>query len=266
MKILVIISYLTFFVAVAFAAGTSSNQEHTKTYLDFVSGQFTKTMFLPQTFLGQLHDYRCIVLSDNASERRREYIKILKDYGVECTGDWCVNGKFDCRQKDSRNCYNLEHIVDLRNSVADGYNKNILGNMVMAYGKWNQEMGGMKWPKVEVEKRRVYGDTIVDHAIANIIECQDARGGDATTSQEIEDIEGGIHIEFKASFGFPLLLGIACFVCVIIFLRYQGRFRHQDAPGPDPVEEISEEIAISEESGIEVDTETSDTETQEILA
>jgi hypothetical protein len=131
-------------------------------------------MYLPDTFGGDFNN-PCQIINT-----RDDYLKVLKDNGIKCSGSWCDSkGGFSCKE-GPYNCYNMEHIVDLKNSMFDDYGdqpKMILGNLIMAYGKWNIEMGPLKWENVEREKRNVYGDNVVDQAIDNIQKCYDREHG-----------------------------------------------------------------------------------------
>lgn len=175
------------------AAGTSTAL-HTETYDQWKAGHFHDTFYLPDTFLDK---HRCTALSSDNSKRREQYIKLLSDNNIECQGSWCIDGKFKCLQGNSKSCYNIEHIVDTKQSILPNHNKNIVGNIIMAYGKWNQEMGTMLWDNVESEKREIYGNSIVDMAIENIQFCHDKHqtpvvdddGNDALPDEE-GDVDG----------------------------------------------------------------------------
>jgi hypothetical protein len=137
---------------------------------------------------------------------RRQYIGVLEDNGINCEGPYCVDGEFKCNQQkgEANNCYHVEHIIDMQNSLEDvkGMDKNILPNLIMAYAKWNRQIGQLNWMHVENEKREVYGDRIVNLAIHNIKVCDRFRNpdryGDAddglTVGQVIMIIIGGIFI------------------------------------------------------------------------
>lgn len=67
----------------------------------------------------------------------------------------------------------VEHIVDTNNgpNYLSSCPKDILGNLVMATGQWNQQIGQLCWKYVEREKRLVYGDEIVDYALSAVADC-----------------------------------------------------------------------------------------------
>lgn len=74
---------------------------------------------------------------------------------VQCTGEWCVNKKWGCKVGDSRNCYNVEHMIPKANSLHQikGCSLDIRGNYIMSYGAWNQALGNDYYG----EKTFIYG-------------------------------------------------------------------------------------------------------------
>lgn len=97
---------------------------------------------------------------------RKQFVSMLIKNNIACRGH-CYQSSYIY---NSPNNYQAEHIIDLKNSILENCNKNIYGNLVMAYGKWNMEIGQLTWTDVEKEKRLVYGD-IFDKAIENIKIC-----------------------------------------------------------------------------------------------
>lgn len=95
-----------------------------------------------------------------------QFRKFVND-NVVCKGKWCVNSTFNCVYGNSQNCYNVEHIIDKRT----GLNTDIAGNMVMAYGKWNQKLGRMSYDKSHEEKIKVYGYYQVDLSYNYVKNC-----------------------------------------------------------------------------------------------
>lgn len=99
---------------------------------------------------------------------RQNFINYLESKGIYCSGKWC-NGNYVYR--DFSNSYEVDHIIELKNSELNTYNKNIYGNIILAYGKWNRQVGNLNWTYGKKEKIRVYGKDIVDQAIENIKQC-----------------------------------------------------------------------------------------------
>lgn len=126
-------------------------------------------LFLPNTFIGG---------GDPCAKYtgRPTYIQQLASVGIHCAGKWCAqdgaNNGFGWASTDES--YDGSHIVDVSNSNND-CNKEILGNVVMAYGKWNNMVGQLLWKDVRREKMRVYGD-IFGQAVRNVLMCNERRG------------------------------------------------------------------------------------------
>lgn len=178
---------LLLLITYTFAAKISSLRTHTKIYDELKDGTFTGTIYLPNTYGGLLHEDICQKIS------RKKYIKLLDQNNVKCTGDWCINNTFSCSKQP---CYNMEHIIDLENSLPNitKEDKNILGNVVMAYSKWNIQVGNLKWNDVEIEKREIYGNYMVDKAIETIIYCKD--NNFIETVESSEDYQDTANIEY----------------------------------------------------------------------
>jgi hypothetical protein len=83
---------------------------------------------------------------------RRAYLSKLSDRGVSCSGMWCNDG-FGTNNR--REDYEMEHIID-RNGMTS-CPTDILGNLVMAYGRWNNQVGQLNPQGVSREKSEVYG-------------------------------------------------------------------------------------------------------------
>lgn len=171
------------------AAKLNSTQEHSQIYLQWKQGRFHETLFLPQTYLGFEEDVRCQPLSENSSQRRNQYLELLRQRNIGCSGSWCIDGEFKCQFGNSQDCYNLEHIVDLQNSILEEYNRNIVGNIVMAYGRWNQQVGSLTWPRVEAEKIEIYGRQLMEEAMLAIVECGEKALGPPPSEPEVPEPE-----------------------------------------------------------------------------
>lgn len=153
------------FISVVELAQVSSKIRHTNLYYDSKDGLFTGDFFQKNTYIDTLL---------TPVKSRTAYLKILAENNVSCTGDWCVNGDFQKSPDNSLDYYQVEHIIDLKNSVYEDDDpcKKILGNLIMAYGKWNNQVGKLSWLNVEREKREIYGDFIVDSALLSIEMCK----------------------------------------------------------------------------------------------
>ena len=150
-----------------------STYKHTSTYNEWKNGQFKQNDFFMEE--SYMHPYGINPCTKITS--REMFINILEKNGVTCKGKWCdEKGGYSCKKGDSRNCYNMEHIIDVKNSLPEfdeTYDREIVGNLVMAYGKWNQDIGAIKdWDSIKNEKSEVYG-YIFDEAAQNVIMCRD---------------------------------------------------------------------------------------------
>lgn len=127
---------------------------------------------------------------------KTEYIQLLKKNGIYCSGKWCIDGEWKCQYGDSQECYNLEHIIDQKNSdpeFGSKYNKNILGNYIMAYGRWNQQIGRVQdWELIKKEKEEVYKD-IFRSASNSVKRCSHSFFDDEMIEDEINDIENFVN-------------------------------------------------------------------------
>ena len=118
-----------------------------------------------RTFGNMIYEDPCIKLS-NIQFRKYVNSKIL------CVGDLCVDGKFSC--KNTNECYDVEHIIDLNGPEFTECNKNIAGNMIMAWSKWNRQLGSIartNYTKSILNKTVVYGEDIMSVARDNIKKC-----------------------------------------------------------------------------------------------
>lgn len=159
------------------ASSCRSNNEHTAIYDSWVITH-SPQLFLASTFIPNMSNIdletMCQVLPHDKTKTRKAYIKFLTDRGIRCTGEWCVDNGFNCPNRDGK-CYEVEHIIDLNDDCTlpdtKDMERNIFGNMIMAYGLWNRQVGQLRWKNVENEKRTVYGDGIVNKAIYYIMQC-----------------------------------------------------------------------------------------------
>ena len=67
----------------------------------------------------------------------------------------------------------VEHIIDINNGPPEltRCNKRIRGNMIIANGLWNKQVGQLCWKDVSTEKRLVYGDEIYNFAYESVRSC-----------------------------------------------------------------------------------------------
>lgn len=160
--------HIIFFISIALAARTCCPECTCNTHTIYWDDP-PRDIFLTDTYLPHLGIDPCLPYTS-----RSDYIQILTDHNITCSGEWCSNqGSFSCAGMGI-DCWQVEHIFDLANSPYSDLNLNIYGNIIMAFGRWNNALGTRSWDIVEQEKRRVY-ENIFDQAQRNIVSCN---GGD----------------------------------------------------------------------------------------
>ena len=169
------IAFLFVFLAAAMALSAASeinadaeyDYKHTKVFtLNWHLNRNNTDIFYDNRTFGHQTDDPCTVVMKNSDFR--DFISELYD----CDGPWCLNGTFRCIYGNNKNCYNVEHIIDLNGPEYTSENKNIYGNLVMAYGLWNQQLGRLfNYPANMNEKTIVYGQDNMSRARQLIEYC-----------------------------------------------------------------------------------------------
>jgi hypothetical protein len=95
--------------------------------------------------------------------------QIYKDYirkQIPCTGEWCIENQWRCDFGNNQDCYNVEHIIPKANTILEIYGcpTDIQGNLIMSYGKWNQQLSN----KYYGEKALIYGSSIFKSAYKSV--------------------------------------------------------------------------------------------------
>lgn len=178
---------------------TPSPLKHTALYYEWKAGRFQHDDFFQRnTYIGNAFGIDpCTPMGKDA------YISLLKKRSITCDGKWCVDGEWKCNWGNSEDCYNLEHIIDTKNSNPEfgtEYNKNIVANYIFSYGKWNQANGRLKdWESIKNEKIEIYGD-IFGSAWRSVKDCSatfpPSPEKDDATAEIIEDTMNVIAILF----------------------------------------------------------------------
>lgn len=128
--------------------------KRTKIYQDVGNNNSNYFYFDPNTYM------ESIVPMNNDI-----YKKYIRDR-IKCIGKWCIDNEWKCNFGNSRPCYNAEHIVARSNSIKEieHCSVDIQGNLIMAYGAWNQDMKNSYYG----EKNIVYGEEIFKSAYRSI--------------------------------------------------------------------------------------------------
>lgn len=155
------------FLCVIFISGIAAcgAQCFTRTCRDNIGTGYE--FFDSRSYGGDIHPNPFVPLTRN--RQFREFV----NQALDCTGQWCYRGKFACDQHGSMTCYHVEHIIDQNGPVGCSWCKSIPGNLIMASGEWNSDVGGLagrNFTASALEKRFIYGG-IYDKALSHIIAC-----------------------------------------------------------------------------------------------
>jgi hypothetical protein len=121
----------------------------------------------PNTFGVNIYKNPCKVIKYN-----KNFLNTINQ-NIKCKGKWCINDIFGNCQGNARNCYEVEHIIDKGGPHLPGYCKNIAANLVMAWGKWNSQLGNMArydYNASYEEKHEIYGETMISKVIDAILD------------------------------------------------------------------------------------------------
>jgi hypothetical protein len=149
-----------------YCANPLGKLQHTKLYNEYKKESFPyNDFYMPKSFGND-------IISINECKKyttRKEFIQTLTKNGINCSGKWCYNGQY--KYISSSISYEVEHIIDNNHAELDGCSKNIYGNIILAYGTWNRQIGQLKWINAKNEKIEIYGKSIVETALLNIKKC-----------------------------------------------------------------------------------------------
>lgn len=204
--ILLLIKYIN--CAVVSCSNISECYTHTYVYLNYNNSNELSKLYLYDTYIIDNIDPCRTYTSQN------EYINILNNLDIKCSGDWCINGNYSCINNNNE-CWKVEHIHDIQNSVLsnNGYDVNIYGNIIMSYGKWKNQLNHRVWNIVSKEKKSVYGD-IFTYAKQNIIQCSKIQN--TTDTQDIISLDEQLLLMglcISVSINVILLIIIFCISC-----------------------------------------------------
>lgn len=146
----------------------SVSSQHTKEFNENweLRGNTNSYFFHPDTFGLNIYPDPCTKVT-----KRSDFIKQINLELDMCEGQWCIDESFKCRFGDSRNCYNMEHIIDTNGGEFPSNQTNIAANLVMAWGSWNQALGRLAYIDSQNEKITVYGQDAVMQAKEWIRNC-----------------------------------------------------------------------------------------------
>lgn len=178
-------------VLVVLIASLAIAQNHTASFTEYwaATGNNNHRFFHPGTFGADFSgDAPCQPILDN------RVFRAIINAVLPCQGLWCQDAMFKCPPGDSRACYNVEHIIDQNGKEFPPELTNIAGNMVMAWGQWNQENGRLaqrNYQAAQQEKVQVYSKERVANAKALITKC-------ASNQQSVPTVTIAIMLLFVA--------------------------------------------------------------------
>lgn len=157
--------------------------KHTSIYQDIGSSNWKYQYFDDRTFGYKLYTDPCKQI-DNT--KFRAYVNA----NLACTGKWCKDDAFSCGS-ERKDCYHVEHIIDLNGPEYLHECKSIVGNLVMSYDRWNEGLGGIAkndYTSAQKEKTMIYGIENMKN-VRNTIEkcCFTEHKQPIITKQEIFD-------------------------------------------------------------------------------
>lgn len=150
-------------ICVVFGANPSGSDGPTVVFNSHGPSNSNGYYFIPETFI----NIDVCTHIDN----RAEFLALLAEKNIQCGSRyWCIDNKFLTNEAHNRNYYELEHIIDRSNMEYGDCDTSIIGNLIMAYGVWNNQVGQLNWNAVKKEKALVYGN-IFSQAERNVITC-----------------------------------------------------------------------------------------------
>ena len=174
MRVLIIILTIAFTVVFTYRCKDGS-KTHTK---EFKTHQNDPSyLFLKNTYGGKYFD-KCEKYNKSPSSSDGKKKLIDNILFPMCSGPHCIADpklkNYKCG-KGNLECWQGEHIIDTKRCEDDlpdisKEDTNIMGNIVFAYGKWNNHLGNSDKAINFDEKTKIYKD-IYDEARNAVIEC-----------------------------------------------------------------------------------------------
>ena len=163
---------MKYIILLIFIAFTCCHSRNTNVFINnwFIHNNTNSYFFDDKTFGLKLYNNPCTIIKNNNGFR-----KFIAD-NIKCTGKWCLDGQWKCGKRGNKNCYHVEHIIDLKGPEFKNYPeiKRIAANHVMTWGLWNSALGGLanyNYTYSSHEKGTVYGIKIVEMVRQQINEC-----------------------------------------------------------------------------------------------
>lgn len=196
----------------------SIETRHTQFYDDNHNGRMVM-FYDSNTFGMDIHDTPCKKIT-NAKFRQFVNEKVV------CKENLCNNGQYYCKYSSDKDCYHVQHIIDKYDpELQCGDCIDIVGNMVMVNGRWNNELHCMaiKYHDDSVnEKNIIFGQDIVERARAQIKQCSTSTS-QTVSNEDVYDMDfdcDGLTLD-ATTFGL-IILSCICVVLVIVIIAMCG--------------------------------------------
>jgi hypothetical protein len=132
------------------------NDQRTAVFLEHGSSNQDNYYFVPETFQAgkqERSSYLC-----NLDEGKKSFWDLINDQ-IACIGTHCQPGitpPWACLASDNQECYHATYIFPINHGLFElrGCSVNIIGNLVMSYGQWDQQLSNSHYD----EKLLIYGD------------------------------------------------------------------------------------------------------------
>lgn len=157
----------------------------TKEYRSNGNNNTNNLFYDPHTFGIDLFNDSCQIMSPkmfrmylntytNCTGKWCQYIKLSQSNNSRNDQNECYRKVYRCFKGNSRDCYNVEHIIDKNGSEFPDCNKDVVYNYVMAWGTWNQNLGKIaRWDynSSTREKELVYGSDMMSRVREQFLKC-----------------------------------------------------------------------------------------------
>lgn len=146
-----------------------------------------------------------------------KYRELIKG-SILCTGQWCINKEWKCNLSNSRDCYNVEHIIPTANKIKEIANcsTDILGNLIMSYGAWIEQSSNGYYG----EKAIIYGNRIVESAYRSVYQACHNKEPNYIPDELCIPSSSGFYLTI-----FFIAVTLAVLSCVGVYTLWQ---RHKD--------------------------------------
>ena len=174
-------------------------------------GNVDYNFYDPNTFGMDIYKEPCTLIKSNSDFRN----KVNKN--IKCRGTWCINETYNCILHKTTECYSVEHIIDTNGEeFINSKCKQIAGNLVMSYGRWNSQLDMLSKYDYDFnidEKTAVYSKERIGEIRNIIVKCNpDCIETSSTPNNNTYNIKDHDIITFT------IVLLIFLSLCVIFYI------------------------------------------------